>query len=161
MSHDLIIAASGLYLPLVFIHFFADWLTQTEKMAMEKRNHLGYLLLHCTIYSSLFMPVLYWGYDLNQWQLASAWLVLFLSHLVGDTGVVVWLWARFIRRMTYQINPGISHRVLLPEDFFKPGEDTNNVNFAFKPVFAIVIDQLWHLTFLWFIPIIILLKDAA
>jgi hypothetical protein len=155
MSLEQIALLGGLYVPLVFWHFVVDWLTQTEKMAEAKSENVVVLLLHCTIYTVLFVPIL-WLYDLGTEQVFLAGFALFTSHVVGDTYVPVWFWVRYIRRMTYQ--PGGSGdraRILHPEDIFRVGQQLDT-SFYFKPSLVLVIDQLWHLAFLWVIPILAL-----
>lgn len=43
------------YLLLIWIHFISDFVFQPDKIALNKNDNLGYLGLHCLIYSLLFL----------------------------------------------------------------------------------------------------------
>ena len=159
MTHEQIALAGGLYVPLVFMHFLADWLTQTEKMAEEKSKKPNVLILHCFMYTAMFWPIFYL-YDLALWERCITVIVLFVSHLVGDTYLPVFWWAKYIRRMTTMRAPQkdgsfLGIRVQHPEDIF-PNGDLITTPLLFRPSLVLVIDQLWHLAFLWVVPALIL-----
>ena len=114
------------------------------------------LVLHCLVYSCAFLPLL-WLYGVwGTWFTITAWAALFVSHWVGDLGVPVWLWTKYIRKMTYtslspnDLLPEFPLRIPMrnPEDMFKENQKLTT-SFYFRPILTITIDQLWHLTWLW------------
>jgi len=70
---------------LIWIHFIADFILQTDKMAINKSNSNKYLAIHCLIYS---LPLLWFG-----WQFA---LVNGVAHFMTD-----WFTSR-ATKMLYQ-----------------------------------------------------------
>lgn len=154
MNLETIALAGGLYVPLVFWHFIADWLTQTENAAQAKSHNMLILFIHCSIYTMLFLPVLViFGMSWGDVWIASG--VLFGSHFIGDTYLPVYWWAKYLRRMTFATRDGTRHPVKGPGDVFGNGQSLQVGDF-FKPPMLLVIDQLWHLAFLWIIPILLL-----
>jgi len=152
MILEQIALAGGLYVPLVFWHFIADWLTQTQTMGEGKsrggEEGSGLLVLHCSIYTAMFIPVLLlYGIAPPNGSFFVSILALFLSHAIGDMGFVVWFWARYMRRMT--TGPS-AKQVDKLKDFFPPSE-VIDARVIFRPSLLLVIDQLWHLAWLWLI----------
>ena len=43
------------YLMLIWLHFIADFIMQSDKVALNKSSSLKYLFLHCLIYSVPFL----------------------------------------------------------------------------------------------------------
>lgn len=62
-----------MFIVLVWIHWFADFLCQWDQMAIQKSKSIGWLFVHCLIYSICF---LYFG-----WKFA---LLNGLVHFVID-----------------------------------------------------------------------------
>jgi len=58
---------------IIWLHFFSDFILQTDKMAINKSKSNKWLLMHTSIYS---LPFLWFG-----WLFA---LVTFISHTVTD-----------------------------------------------------------------------------
>jgi hypothetical protein len=146
---ETIALAGGLFVPLAIWHFVADWLTQSEYTAEVKHEGNLELTVHCFVYTVFFIPFLFL-YGLPLWAGIVAGSILFWSHWIGDRGIPVWLWARYIRRMTYVPSYEIQkrERMTVPKDLFRDGQFLN-VSFYFRPVLVIVVDQLWHLLWLW------------
>lgn len=154
---ELIALAGGLYVPLVFWHFIVDWLTQTEEAAQTKSKNMRVLTLHCFIYTACFIPFLRL-YDLSLWMQCVAGTVLYLSHMLGDTYLPVFWWAKYIRKMTFANAPNADrHRVMRPDQILGDGQFMDQGMF-FKPSMILVIDQLWHMAFLWIIPILAIIR---
>lgn len=143
MSLETIAIYGGLYIPLVFWHFVADWIPQTEKMAESKGHNFWILSLHCAIYTLLFIPI-FCLYNLSFAGTITVSIILFTSHFVGDTYLPVYFWLRYIRKMTFSHK----YRILQPSEVFEKHEKLST-SLLFRPSLILVIDQLWHLTFLW------------
>ena len=58
---------------IVWIHFVSDFILQSDIMAINKSKNVKYLLLHCFIYSLLFLV---FGWEFS--------LIAFLSHFIID-----------------------------------------------------------------------------
>jgi hypothetical protein len=41
---------------IIWVHFVADFIFQTRKMANNKSKHIGYLLYHCVEYTAFLLP---------------------------------------------------------------------------------------------------------
>jgi len=61
---------------ILLAHFIADFVCQTDKIAVNKSSNLGYLSLHAFMYSSLF---LFWGFQFLLITFAAHWIVDFFS----------------------------------------------------------------------------------
>lgn len=156
MTLEQIALAGGLYVPLVFWHFVADWLTQTQDKAERKSKDHAVLASHCLVYTLFFVPVLLL-YQIPMWGRLALLPILFFSHLIGDAGFPVWFWARYIRRMT---TGPTRKRVDKLKDFFPPSEEID-ARVLFRPSLLLVIDQLWHLAWLWVIVYLAMLPQGA
>ena len=61
---------------ILFAHFIADFICQTDKIAINKSDSLGYLSLHALMYSMLF---LIWGFYFFLATFILHWIVDFFS----------------------------------------------------------------------------------
>jgi hypothetical protein len=98
----------GIFALLVFIHFTIDWMFQSHAEAMAKHNNHLIRAIHCLIYTTPFVPFMWWCGLRWYWTLIFA-IVLFLSHFVEDTYLPVLFWAKYIRRppeMRWKIHLG-------------------------------------------------------
>lgn len=71
-------------LTLIWIHFVADFVLQTDKMALNKSSSNKWLGIHCLVYATSFL--------IFGWYFA---LVTFFLHLVTDyftSRGTSWLW---------------------------------------------------------------------
>ena len=50
----------GMLLLLVWVHFVADFLAQTDKMAQNKSTSMKWLSIHIAVYSIFFLPFGVW-----------------------------------------------------------------------------------------------------
>jgi len=95
----LIAEAGGALIVLMFVHFFADWVLQTDDMARRKADESPWLLVvHSTVYAVAFIPILLHAFRFSPSLVASSFLALLMSHGAIDTYTPLWLWARLIRR---------------------------------------------------------------
>lgn len=67
---------------LLFIHWIADFLLQTEHMAMNKSKSFYLLSLHVFIYSFTWMIIGVFFYDI--WTVAKFTTVTFFLHFLTD-----------------------------------------------------------------------------
>jgi len=81
-------AAGGLFALLTFVHFFADWLFQTQREATHKHNNWKIRARHCTIYTVFFVPVV-WILSPGIWASCTSLAILFISHFIIDTYIPV------------------------------------------------------------------------
>jgi hypothetical protein len=132
---------------LVFVHFVADWVFQSHKTAMAKHADGKVRAVHCLIYTAFFVPVLVALVPRDGWPLAAiAALLLFLSHWTGDSYLPVYVWARWFRRIP------------LPAGWtsWKPEVLKALAGVPINLILFIVIDQLWHIAWLW--PVVALVE---
>ncbi len=111
-----------IFIWLVFVHFIADWLFQSQYDSDNKSKNWKSLIRHSTIYTITFLfPFLY--LHINLW-----WLIaVFIWHMILDRRRIL-LWIMNIKGMTLQNNP----------------------EYAFAIV-KVVLDQTFHLLLLWII----------
>lgn len=66
---------------LLFTHLLADFFTQSQSMAANKHNSMGWLGLHCGVYGFVFM--VFWSYNITGLHFA-IWLagIHFLTDLI-------------------------------------------------------------------------------
>ena len=99
VTPNIISEAGGILIILTFVHFFADWVLQTDAMARRKSDESPWLLVvHSFVYAAAFVPVLSYAFKFAVPLVASASLTLMMSHGAIDTYTPIWLWARFLRR---------------------------------------------------------------
>lgn len=138
--------AGGLFSFLTFIHFFADWLFQSDYEAKNKSKNWKIRARHCAIYTIFFLPpMLLLG--LSGWWLVFALSNLYISHFIIDTYLPVYFWAKYFRKMEI-----FNDSTLTPnEQFMKAWSQ------PIAPILFITVDQILHLLFLWPVIAIILL----
>lgn len=154
MAHDLA-HMGGLFFLLTFWHFVVDWGCQTHAQGygkavrrevmvsvsppvVHKERGYGKLTAHCLIYTLGMAPILV--LLLPHWQeFAVAALLLFVSHMVGDTYLPVYLWFRYVRR------PPLPCRT---EKWSFAVAESMIKNNPGNLLLVTVIDQLYHLAFL-------------
>lgn len=145
---EFFVAAGSLFAMLSFIHFFGDWLFQSQFEAINKSKSWKVRARHCAVYTLFFIPVLYLMTNSLIIFLACV-AILWTSHFVIDTYIPVALWAIYIRRIAEL-------------------RQANNQEEVFKtfaslwkepvyPILFIAVDQILHLTFLWPVIYLILL----
>lgn len=141
-------AAGGLFALLTFIHFFGDWLFQTQFEAINKSKSRRVRARHCTIYTLFFVPVLAMLTTTFVSFLACI-VILWGSHYVIDTYVPVLLWARYLRKIA---------RLQKADEEEELGEAFVSLwKEPVYPILFIAVDQIFHLMFLWPVVLFILL----
>ncbi len=142
--------AGGLFAILAFVHFFADWIFQSHFEAMNKHKNFIVRGRHCAIYTSAFIPILFL-LGIQGLSLLLCLFVLFVSHFIIDTYVPTFLWAKWIRKIPELQKESIPAEAKEEEIF---------VTLWNKPINAIlfiVVDQIFHLSFLWAVVFVALL----
>jgi len=132
----------GVFAVLAFIHFAVDWCLQTHAQGHSKsfqKGGRGPLVLHCLVYTLGFAPILAYLAS-TPWEGAAALAILFLSHLVGDTYLPVYLWFRYVRRPPLPRN---TEEWSFVTAYKMCTEDSGNL------ILVTVVDQVWHLAWLW------------
>jgi len=154
----------GVFAILVFWHFFADWVFQSHKEAMNKSKNWDVRAMHCMIYTLFFIPLLA-AVGISASKAAFCVVILYCSHFVIDTYVPVMLWAKYLRlapqfdQVKSQIvqdlcgpcdqSRGWSDR-LIDRRLYASDEEAFKA-FASTPlglVLMITMDQLFHIAFL-------------
>lgn len=148
----------AVYFILVLIHFFSDWIFQSETEALRKHKCAATRSKHCAIYTAFFLPFLAWKAGcVADIIVVSFWI--FWTHWIEDTYYLVLLWAKYVRKA----------KEFRSREVFDPAQGLvvhivpeNDVS-AFKEfvsaplglILAIVVDQLVHIVSLapvaWYI----------
>lgn len=141
-------AAGGLFAMLSFVHFFGDWLFQSQYEATHKSKNTGVRARHCTIYAAFFLPVLLFLGVSNSVLVASL-AILWVSHFVIDTYIPTVLWAKYLRRVPKLRDA--KDKLATTRTFIELWSQ------PIYPILFITVDQILHLTFLWPVVFLILL----
>jgi hypothetical protein len=138
--------AGGLFAFLTFIHFFADWLFQTDYEARNKSKNWKIRAVHCVVYTLFFIPaMMLMGF--SGWWLLAGISNLFISHFIIDTYLPVFYWAKYMRKMEIFNNNKLTQQEQFIEAWKQP----------VAPILFITVDQILHLLFLWPIVLIAIL----
>ena len=143
----------GIYVCLLFIHFFVDFLFQSQQEAISKHDHPYIRARHCLIYSFPFLPILFL-LRFSFVEVCIALNILFWSHFAIDTYILTAMWAKYCRKapemfesisemqtdgtikiFSLSLKKGLKQYMQTVPGFF----------------LAIVVDQIFHLTILWVI----------
>lgn len=140
----------GLMMVLTVIHFFVDWIFQSHSEAMVKHNNPRVRAKHCFIYTTGFIPLLYFcHFSIIEWLIAIN--VLFWSHFIEDTYIPVFWWAKNIRRPPEMTQPRKHTEIdgyvtILPPDAKAGFVDW--IGTTMGKILMIAIDQIIHIVFL-------------
>lgn len=136
MSMSLVSNMGGILVILIFVHFIADWIMQTDAMARRKAEESPWLLIiHSIVYSVTFIPILVIVFDCSISMVITSFLALMMSHGAIDTYTPIWLWARFVRRPMEMKNDPI-------KGFSEWSSKTRGI------LLVSGVDQLMHILFL-------------
>lgn len=141
------------YFLLVVIHFFADWLFQSEAEAMRKSKCAETRSRHCAIYTVFFVPFLLWTTGHVACVMFSSFWI-FWTHWIEDTYIPVMLWAKHLRKAkefaVEYFDPVSKEVVFTDEDKFRAFVST-----PLGLILAIAVDQIIHVVSLapvaWFL----------
>ena len=137
----------GLFSVFAFVHFFSDWIFQTNHEAINKHKDMFIRARHCTIYTIFFVPLLLLLTTVL-WKVIISIMILWFSHYIIDTYIPVYLWAKHMRKIPHLNCLSAEPKEKFKELWLKP----------VYPILFIVVDQILHLLFLWpAITIIVLL----
>lgn len=89
---------------LVLIHNVVDVIFQNHAEAMVKHNNPKVRAKHCLIYTIGFIPFM-WYCHFTFWEWLIGLNILFWSHFFEDTYVLVYLWAKHIRKPPEMTEP--------------------------------------------------------
>jgi hypothetical protein len=89
--------AGGIFAWFVLTHFGVDFLAQSHTEAIQKSSNGWVRARHCLIYSIGFIPVL-WLFGLSLTKAIIALNILFWSHWLEDTYLLVLYWTKYVRR---------------------------------------------------------------
>lgn len=150
-------AAGGLFAMLTFVHFFADWLFQTQHEATRKHKDWKVRAWHCLVYTAFFIPVVL-ALAPTAWALGGSLAILWVSHFVIDTYIPVFLWAKYMRKIS-DLNPtGRKFNDTMLKDLTVGQEEFARLwKLPVYPILFIAVDQIFHLAFLWPVVFLILL----
>jgi len=154
--------AGGIFAVLAFIHFFSDFIFQSHNEAMKKHNHFWIRAKHCAIYTVCFIPILY-CLNMPKAGMFISLNILFWSHFIEDTYIGVFLWAKHIRKPP-EIQKIYTHSSNLnpTENDLKNWEMAGFKEFVATPlgkILMIAIDQIIHLSFLWPVVFIAMVRN--
>jgi hypothetical protein len=130
----------GILFLLTIVHIIVDCGFQSNSTAMVKHYNIKVRALHCLIYSLCFIPIMLL-LELDSLEIILALDILYFSHLMEDSYLPVYLWARYIRK---------------PQEMRDDPSIENFIKFTSTPlgkILSILIDQTIHVLFL--IPIAI------
>jgi len=124
--------AGGLLFLLTFFHFIFDWVPQNHEEATTKSKDSWVRALHVSLYTSLMlipMAAMFWHFPPQKmtWYCISSYAVTWVTHFIGDSYLIVFAWAKYVRK--------------IPPELQTPKE-------PLTLILAIVIDQLWHIAWL-------------
>lgn len=142
----------GTFAVLAIIHFFADWVFQSDKTARAKGGDRLARSDHCLVYTVIFGPVLVLS-GLTWLPALIAFAILFVSHYVGDSYIPVFLWAKYVRRVP---------DLLEAKQYSKEKQREVFKELFRTPTYAVIfiaVDQIFHLLFLW--PVVWLIVRAG
>ena len=126
MMND-IAQAGGLWFILTIAHFIFDWVPQSHAEATAKSKNWVIRGKHVTIYTALMIFPIVFILEGRLDYIIISMAVTWVTHFIGDTYAIVFLWAKYIRQ--------------IPEELQTPKE-------PLTLILAIVIDQLWHIAWL-------------
>ena len=144
---NFIAETGGTLIVLMFVHFFADLMMQTDAMARRKADESPwFLIIHSAVYAVAFIPVLMYAFKCAMPLVASSFLALMMSHGAIDTYTPIWLWARFLRRPQEMKND-------------PTGGFTTWSSKAYGLILTTSVDQFMHMCFL--VPVAAMIVTAA
>jgi hypothetical protein len=156
VSHvDGVVRAGGVFVALASVHFVADFVFQSHATAMAKHDHWRVRLAHCLVYGGFFVPLFVAIGWLDSWKMSASLVVLIGSHFIEDTYAPVVLWARHIRKPSEMMR-NTTTRPILGGLFTWTTPDPELVGFRefirtpLGAILMVSIDQIVHLTVLWF-----------
>ena len=131
----------GLLFLLILNHLIVDFIFQSHYQAANKHNNWKIRAQHCLIYVIGFLPIMVlFGFQF--WKIIVGCIILLDSHFLLDSYIMVFLWAKHIRKPP-EMNPRFREPFLSDRDGFS--------QFIQNPlglVLAIIVDQLCHIIFL-------------
>lgn len=71
-----------LILYILFLHFIADFVLQSDAMAKSKSKHFDWLFVHCLVHFASYFFGLLLVFDMNQAALFAG--ITFFAHLLTD-----------------------------------------------------------------------------
>jgi hypothetical protein len=137
MGHEIGLVG-GYFALLTFGHFFVDWLSQSHNMAVRKAHEPMVRATHCLGYCLGMLPLLFLV-GLPGLEMAISLAVLFVTHYIGDSYLLVFWWFKYIRRPPWMKGTNM-------EELFHQAPLRTEVFIGI--VLMLVVDQIWHVLWL-------------
>jgi hypothetical protein len=140
IGHELALVG-GYWFLFTMAHFFADVGVQDHETAVNKAYNPLTRFFHCAIYTML-MTLMMTTLNLTWGEILVSCLVLFSTHYIGDSYLIVSWWFKHYRDPPWA--KGVSPKEM-PEAFRRQPITTT---LHIEIILFVLVDQLWHILWL-------------
>jgi len=131
----------GYWFLFTLAHLFADIGVQDHETAMTKAHNPLTRFFHCATYI-LLMILMMTTVGLTWGEIFVSCLVLFVTHYIGDSYIIVFWWFKHYRAPPWMKGKTIKEA----GDVFQHREITTELHIDI--ILFVLIDQLWHIAWL-------------